>query len=166
MQSPADISAALFSLGNTTRAQQQQKNNKKQTTEDALKFYQDAANLTTSPTLKIRAHLNQLSLLIETKQLAQVQALLPEIKAQLPKLPPNQTAVPARINLAQSLMKLPTPEMKEGAEQLSQAVGLAKRIGDQRAEAYALGNLAALYEQTGQLSNAKELTNQAVVIEK
>jgi hypothetical protein len=63
-------------------------------------------------------------------------------------------------------MKLPTPEMKEAAEQLSQAVGLAKRIGDQRAEAYALGNLAALYEQTGQLSNAKELTNQAVVIEK
>ena len=164
LQSPADISAALFSLGNTTRAQQQQKNNKKQTTEDALKFYQDAANLTTSPTLKIRAQLNQLSLLIETKQLAQVQALLPEIKAQLPKLPPNQTAVHARINLAQSLMKLPTPEMKEAAEQLSQAVGLAKGIGDQRATAYALGNLAALYEQTGQLSNAKELTNQALVL--
>lgn len=61
-------------------------------------------------------------------------------------------------------MKLPTPEMKEAAEQLSQAVGLAKRIGDQRAEAYVLGNLAALYEQTGQLSNAKELTNQALVL--
>ena len=89
LQSPADISAALFSLGNSNRAQQQKKNNKKQTTEDVLKFYQAAANLTTSPTLKIRAQLNQLSLLIETKQLAQVQALLPEIKAQLPKLPPN-----------------------------------------------------------------------------
>ncbi len=164
LQSPADISAALFSLGNTTRAQQQQKNNKKQTTQNALKFYQDAANLTRSPTLKIRAQLNQLSLLIETKQLAQFQSLLPEIKAQIPRLAPNQTAVHARINLAQSLLKLPTPEMKEAAEQLSQAVGLAKSIKDQRAEAYAQGNLAALYEQTGQLNIAKELTNQALVL--
>lgn len=160
LESPNDIAAAQFSLGNTSRAQQQKTDQKQQT---ALKYYQDAA-ITKSPALKIRVQLNQLSLLVETQQWAEVKTLLPEIKSQFPKLAPNQTAVHARINLAQSLMKLPTPETKEAAEQLSAAVGLAKRIGDGRATAYALGNLGALYEQTGQLNNAKELTNQALVL--
>lgn len=161
LESSNEIAAAQFSLGNTIRAQQQKTDQKQQT---ALKLYQDAANLTTSPTLKIRAQLNQLSLLVETKQLTEVKTLLSEIKSQLPKLAPNQTAVHARINLAQSLLKLPTPERKEAAEQLSAAVGLAKGIGDKRTTAYALGNLGALYEQTGQLNEAKELTNQALVL--
>ena len=161
LESPNEIAAAQFSLGNTIRAQQQKIDRKQQT---ALKLYQDAASLTTSPTLKIRAQLNQLSLLAETQQWAEVKTLLPEIKIQITKLAPNQTAVHARINLAQSLLKLPTPERKEAAEQLSAAVGLAKRIGDKRTTAYALGNLGALYEQTGQLNDAKELTNQALVL--
>lgn len=161
LESPNEIAAAQFSLGNTIRAQQQKTDQKQQT---ALKLYQDAASLTTSPTLKIRAHLNQLSLLVEIKKWAETKTLLPEIKSQIPKLAPNQTAVHARINLAQSLLKLPTPERKEAAEQLAAAVGLAKKIGDERTTAYALGNLGALYEQTGQLNEAKELTNQALVL--
>lgn len=159
--SPNEIAAAQLSLGNTTRSQQQKTDQIQQT---ALKLYQESASLTKSPSLKIRAQLNQLSLLIETQKWAEVKTLLPEIKSQITKLAPNQTAVHARINLAQSLLKLPTPERKEAAEQLSQAVGLAKRIGDKRTTAYALGNLGALYEQTGQLKEAKELTNQALVL--
>lgn len=161
LESPNDIAAAQFSLGNTTRTQQQKTDQKQQT---ALKYYQDAAIITKLPALKIRAQLNQLGLLVETQHWAEVKTLLPEIKSQLPKLAPNQTAVHARINLAQSLLKLPTPETKEAAEQLSQAVGLSKQIGDGRATAYALGNLGALYEQTGQLNDAKQLTNQALVL--
>ena len=44
------------------------------------------------------------------------------------------------------------------AQILATAVQQARSLGDQRAEAYALGNLGRLYEQNGQLSSAKELT--------
>lgn len=159
LQSRNEIAAAQFSLGNNSRTQE--KIDPKQQT--ALKYYQDAA-LTTSPTLKIRAELNQLSLLVATQQWEEVKTLLPEIKSQFDKLPPNQTLVNARINLAQSLIKLPTPETKEAAKQLSEAIRLAKYIKDDRTTAYAQGNLGALYEQTGQLNEAKELTNQALAL--
>lgn len=161
LKSPNDIAAAQFSLGNTIRTEPQKTAQRQQ---KVLNLYQEAASLTKSPTLKIRAQLNQLSILVETKQWAEVKTLLPEIKSQIPKLAPNQTAVQARINLAQSLLKLQIPERQEAAEQLSAAVELAKRMGDQRTTAYALGNLGALYEQTGQLNDAKELTNQALVL--
>jgi tetratricopeptide (TPR) repeat protein len=156
LRSPSDISAALFSLGNTTRAQQ--------TTQAALEFYQQAAEATTSPTTKVQAQLNQLSLLLETKQLSEAQNLWLQIQPQLVKLPLNRAAVYARINVAQSLMKLSTSESKEAAQLLATAVQQAKRLGDQRATAYALGNLGRLYEQTGQLSSAKELTEQALLL--
>jgi CHAT domain-containing protein len=161
LKSSNDIASAQFSLGNTSRTQQKKIDQKQQT---ALKYYQDAANLTTSPSLKIRAQINQLSLLVETQQWAEVKTLLPEIKSQFSKLSPNQTTVNARINLAQSLIKLPTPETQEAATQLSAAISLAKQIGDQRATAYAKGNLGALYEKTGQLNEAKKLTNEALVL--
>ena len=165
LQSPANISAALFSLGNTTRAQQKQKTDKtQQTAQKALEFYQEAAELATTPPIKMRAQLNQLSLLVETKQASEAQALLPKIQSQLSSLPSNRTAVYARINLAQSLMKLSPSDINEAAQQLAVAVQLAKTLGDQRATAYALGNLAGLYEQTQQLSNAKDLTDQALLL--
>ena len=53
LQSPQNVSAALFSLGNTARAQQDPK--------AALNFYQQAAQISTETT-KIQAQLNQLSL--------------------------------------------------------------------------------------------------------
>jgi CHAT domain-containing protein len=37
-------------------------------------------------------------------------------------------------------------------------------LGDKRAEAYALGSLGSLYEQTGQLSEAQKLTQQALIL--
>jgi CHAT domain-containing protein len=156
LRSPSDISAALFSLGNTTRAQQ--------TTQAALEFYQQAAEATTSPTTKVQAQLNQLSLLLETKQLSEAQNLWLQIQPQLVNLPLNRAAVYARINVAQSLMKLSTSESKEAAQLLATAVQQAKRLGDQRGTAYALGNLGRLYEQTGQLSSAKELTEQSLLL--
>ncbi len=165
VQSPPDISAALFSLGNTLRAQGNGNTDPTRTpTEDALKFYQQATDVSTSPTTKIQAQINQLSLLVETKKFSEAQALWPQVQSQLAKLPPTRTAVYARINLAQSLMKLSTSEMNEAAQQLATAVQQAKRLGDQRATAYALGNLGRLYEQTGQLSNAQDLTNQALLV--
>jgi CHAT domain-containing protein len=185
LQSPPEISATLFSLGNTVRAQRNVNTDKTRRIEnDALSFYQKAAEVSTSPTTRIQAQLNQLSLLVETKeakklseaQVLEAQALWPQIRSQLGNLPPNRTGVYARINLAQSLMKLSTSEtnvssprgaleeVNEAAQLLATAVQHAKDLGDQRATAYALGNLGGLYEQTGQLGGAQELTNQALLV--
>lgn len=98
------------------------------------------------------------------------QSLLPQISSQIANLPPSRTAVYARINFAQSLTRLKRSrsttslEWSEIAQELATAVQQAKSLGDPRAEAYALGNLGGLYEQTRQWSDAQKLTQQALVL--
>ena len=162
LQSPQDTTAAFFSLGNTARAQQD--------TKAALAFYQQAVNVSNSLTSKIQPQLNQLSLLLDTEQLSDAQALWPQIQAQISELPPSRTAVYARINFAQSLTRLrqanaaSAPSWSEIAQLLATAVQQAKSLRDQPAESYALGSLGGVYEQNQQLSDAKELTQQALLI--
>jgi CHAT domain-containing protein len=170
LKSPSDISATLLSLGNTARAQQD--------TKAALAFYQQAATASTSPILRNQAQLNQLSLFLDTRQLSAAQALLSQIQPQVVctgsietcPYPPSRTAVYAGINLAQSLIRLKktstvsSPSWTEIGQLLASAVQQAKSIKDQRAEAYALGHLGGLYEQTQQLSIAQDLTEQALLI--
>ncbi len=164
LPSPQAVSDAQLSLGNTARAQAD--------TKAALEFYQKAAAASTSPTKRIQAQLNQLSLLLEPeqKQLSEAQALWPQIPSQIAKLPPSRTAVYARINLAQSLTQLKqntttdTPSWLDIAQLLSTGVQQAESLKDQRAVSYALGSLGGLYEQTKQLSNAQNLTEKALLI--
>jgi tetratricopeptide (TPR) repeat protein len=61
------VSEALFNLGNTARLQHD--------TKTALHYYQQAASASVDATTRIQAYLNQLSLLIETKRLADALAL-------------------------------------------------------------------------------------------
>lgn len=162
LKSPSDISAALLGLGNTARSQQD--------TQAALEFFQQAAAASTSPITRTQAQLNQLSLLLQTESWSGVQALWPQIKAQIANLPPSRTVVYARINFAQSLIRFKqtrterTPSWPEIGKLLATAVQQAKSIKDQRAEAYALGHLGGLYEQTQQLSSAQDLTQQALLL--
>ena len=173
LESPADISATLLSLGNTARSQEDAK--------AALAFYDRSATKATDATTKLQAQLNSLSLLIDRQQLSAAQALLPQIKSEIANLPASRNTVYAKINFAQSLMKLGSQNRAEGAEEgggekplasqplyiaqiLAQAVQQAKSLKDQRAEAYALGNLGKLYQQTQQLSSAQELTQQALIL--
>jgi len=178
LPSPPDISAALLSLGNTLRLQQN--------TDDALKFYQKAAEITGSPTTRIQAQVNQLSLIVDggvkSSLWSLAQPLLPQIQAQLADLPPSRIAVSARINFAQSLLKMeeagrkredktsdsPVPlgpsRFQEIAQIQATAIQQAKSLGDPRSQAYALGSLGGLYEKAGQLSEAQELTQQALVL--
>jgi CHAT domain-containing protein len=183
------ISAVLFSLGNTTRAQQKGKTETtRQLTESALSYYQQAAAKTTSPTTKLQAQLNQLSLIVDNinqncssanyaclvqgENLSKTQNLLSQIQSQLNNLPANRTAVYAQINLAQSLLKLSSlspffrenQPVKQAAQLLAKAVQQARKLGDQRAVAYALGSLGNLYEKTGQINNALEITNQSLLL--
>ncbi len=69
LKSSPDISAALFSLGNTARASFGGTSLTQQDTKAALSFYQQAATSSSSQITKIQAQLNQLSLLLETNQL-------------------------------------------------------------------------------------------------
>lgn len=155
LDSPQDVSAALFSLGNTAQVQQDLKG--------AIEFYQQAAAIAPNPTTKVQAQINQLSLLVNTEQTAAAQILLPQIQTQLANLSPSQTTIYARIHLAQSLLKLKTaPETI--AQICATAVQQAKDLASKRAESFALGTLAKVYEQTKQWPIAQNLTQQALII--
>ncbi len=165
LKSAADISAALFSLGNTARTQQN--------TKTALTFYEQAATSSSSAITKIQAQLNQLSLLLEMNELSAAQALSPQIADQITALPLSSKSIYAQIEFAQSLMKLDKdvvagnksiPNSLPIAQALATSVQQAKNLGDQRAEAYALGTLGGLYEQNQQLVIAKNLTQQALLL--
>ncbi|HEY9607946.1 tetratricopeptide repeat protein, partial [Allocoleopsis sp.] len=162
LQSSSDISAILLSLGNTARTQQD--------TEAALEFYQQATESSTSPLSRAQAQLNQLSLLLDTKQVSNAQALASQIQAEISNLPSNRAAVYAQINFAQSLTRLgqmsttSTFSSREIGQILAKALQQAKTLNDARTQAYALGQLGAVYEQTQQFQNAQDLTEQALLI--
>jgi CHAT domain-containing protein/tetratricopeptide (TPR) repeat protein len=159
---PNDIGLILLSLGNNSRVQQ--KNS------EAITFYQQADKISTSPLTKIQAQLNHLSLIIETEKKSETQKLtqnfITQIQSQLEQIPPSRASIYARINFAQSLIKL--GQGKQYASilptLLATAVQQASNLGDKRAESYALGKLANLYEINQQITEARTLTQQALAI--
>jgi CHAT domain-containing protein len=156
-QDEPDISGILLSLGNTARAQGE--------TDTALAFYQQAATTAPSLTAKTQIQLIQLSLLVEANRQEDAQRLLPPLQSQLAKLLPGRLAVYARINLAQSLIRMGGKEaepLSTSAQALATAVQQSRSLGDRRAESYALGTLGSLYERTHQWDDAKTLTQQAL----
>ena len=155
LNSPQNISAALFSLANTARVERD--------FPTAIKLYQQAALTAANPVTKVQAEINQLSLLVTTKDTATAKELLPQITTQLDKLPPSQTNIYARLHLVQSLLKLKSkPETL--AKISATAVQQAQTLADKRAESFALGTLGNIYEQTKQFANAEKLTKQALTI--
>jgi CHAT domain-containing protein len=185
LSSPSDMAAALLSLGNTARVQQQG--------DAALQFYQQAAATQGYPTTRIQALVNQLSLMAEGTIQQDISSRLPplltQIQAQLTDLPLNRISVYARINLAQNLMKLGNlkqegiqgregdnvaqrnpqdnfsiPNQREIAQILATAIQQASTLGDQQAEAYAVGSLGGLYEKSKQWTEAQKLTQKALVL--
>ncbi len=166
LQDPEAISAAQFSLGNTARAQQDQL--------AAITFYQQAA--VSAPTLlaAIQAQINQLSLLATSEHPTDAIALMDRIQAQLVKLPPSRDSLYAQINVAQTAIMLSawngnTPATATSMRQsiaslLVQTAQQAKMLQDKPAEAYALGTLGSLYEQSQQWADAQQLTQQAILL--
>ncbi|MBD2729109.1 CHAT domain-containing protein [Nostoc sp. FACHB-892] len=162
LQDKEAIADILLSLGNTARVQQD--------TQTAIKLYQQTIKTASSPTTRIQAQANQLRLLLETDQLSAFQTLSSQIKTQLNDLPVSRTAISARINFAQSLMQFRkktaanTPSSLDIAQLLATAIEQAKSLQDKRTQSYALGVLGQVYEQTQQLSDAQNLTQQALLI--
>ena len=219
---------ALLELGNTEQAWRKRamaigkEEEAQEYYQTALNYYQQAATVSDLPILPLQAKLNQLSLLVETKNLSDILPLLPEIKSVIALLPPSRTTVYAQLNFARSLtylrsreiscsvstpsyLKIDTgtrdapdaekgilihggenfligttsclgslpsalegeslievPSWKEIAQIIATALQQAQSLQDYRAQSYALGQLGGLYELTGQLSEAQNLTQQAL----
>ncbi|KAB8315033.1 CHAT domain-containing protein [Tolypothrix campylonemoides VB511288] len=161
LNSTPDIGETLFRLGNTARAIGD--------FEAALAFYQQATNTSKDPRTQLEAQLNQLSLLVTTKQQQPALSLLPQIQARLSNLPPSRAVIYAQVNFVESLTKLSIVfDKKQNTKDISQilvrAVQQARELKDSRGESYALGQLGHLYEQTQQWSEALSLTQQALVL--
>ena len=156
LQLPQEISLTEFSLGNTTRALSN--------INDAIAHYENAAKIASNPLTKVQAQINQLSLLLENKNTTDVQTLhlIPKIQSQLATLPTNQAGIYASINFARTISKI--GNKKDIANILASSVQQARTIGSERAESYALGSLAEVYEQNNQSKEARNLTQQALFI--
>jgi CHAT domain-containing protein/tetratricopeptide (TPR) repeat protein len=206
LQQPEAVATAQFKLGNVTWTEalinlshsnltvaeaaalikQAQQGDRRVDTEQAEKFdtatlqvlqlYRQAA--ATSLTIQLPAQLNQLRVLIETERRVDANQLLPSVQQLVSSLPIGHGAIEARINLAQSLVKLnskgaseeqltpPLPSPEEIAQLLTVTIQQAKELQDPRAESYALGYLGELYEKTGQLQEAQQMTRQALRLAK
>ncbi len=154
--------AILLSLGNTALAQQQP--------DTALKYYQQVVDQAQPGLIKTQAQLNLLNLAINQQQWPTAQLLQAQIRPQIASLPLSRNAIYAQIHYIQSLGHL---HRHRGTNALSWAeiarlaadtVQAARQLQDIRAEAYALGNLAAIYEQAQQWPEAIALTRRALTL--
>jgi CHAT domain-containing protein len=187
LNSPQEQAATYLSIGNTakTLAENERVRRKREKYyQEAVNAYIQAAKLTASPITQQQAQLNQLSLLLkqakyDPEKYAEAKAFWLSLNLQDAKFPPTRTGIYEQINYAQSLAELNQPEKFQQKQDsqlpsfnqidliLEQAATQAKNLGDKEAEAYAIGNRGALYEQRGSkedLSQAEKFTRQALNI--
>jgi CHAT domain-containing protein len=109
----SEIAGVHLSLGNTARV--------RRNFEEALQHYQRAAE-SAIVTTKIRAQLNQLSLLVKRQSWSEVPNLVSKIQSSLNELPASRTAVEDRINLAQSLICFKEPTLSDEEQERSSPI--------------------------------------------
>jgi CHAT domain-containing protein len=99
---------------------------------------------------------------LESRLKEDQRALQSEIESNLGTLAPSRAAVYARINFAESLIQ---SEQTEKAEPLLKAtLQQARSVQDNRATTYTLGYLGKLYYKLGRLTQATQLTRQALIL--
>lgn len=169
------IAQTYLSLGNASRASIDvlsqlpgQEETNQSLIEAATTYYRQAESESDNPIIQIQAVLNHLSLLTEVGDWEAAMQLYPTIQPQLDRLPPGRPAVYARVNYAQSLMRLNNGQ-PEGAiawtdiaQELTTAYQAARNLEDIRAQSFTLGHLGELYEQTAQWQESQDLTRQAL----
>ena len=179
LNSPSEIAATYLSIGKTyhsftTKEAEPIRNKREDNREKALEAYRQA--IASSPDLitQQQAKLNQLSLLLQLQQWSEAASLGQDILTQIANLPPNRSNIYAQINFAYGLIELldrdkpqppaeiKLPSVSEIDRILTTATENARILGDQRSEAYALGDRGRLYELTEQLLLAEQSTQQAI----
>ena len=161
---PANRQAAYFQLGNTLLEQQRMG--------PALAQFRQAAAIPGG--VQLSALLHQLKLLIQMGQRSQteptvsqtvsqtVAQTVAQIRSQLTTLSPTTTTIYAHIEFAEQLVQL--SQQPSAAKILAIAIQHAQQLHNHRAESYALGRLAYLYEQSKQWDHARELNQKAISI--
>ncbi|MBD2176091.1 CHAT domain-containing protein [Pseudanabaena sp. FACHB-1998] len=139
---------------------------------EARKFYVQAASLTNQDFNRLQSQLNLLSLEIDASRLDKAMDLRSQIANKVIDLPASSSAIRAKINYGQNLLKL--TQLASQAEHLSlrtesakifaDSVKQAESINDQYTLAYALGSLGSVYEQNQQAEEAINLTERAIAI--
>ncbi len=171
-------SSILLDLGNTERdILWRQQNLALSDFESAIDNYRDAIALATTPQLKLQAQLNLLGLFVRAEgnnNAIDPQVLAATILSRLDALPPSQTAIAMRINLACSAIRCDRIEQNKSSELslltlseietlLQEAQQQAEQFGDDRSLAYILGTWGKLYELSRTtLDEAKNYTQQAI----
>ena len=153
----------------------------------AADFYQRSAKSADLST-KNKAQLNLLSLGIQNQTLSRSNSkrdprLIADIKTNLAFLPLTRSNVYDRLNLVQSLIYLQPNTVEFSSPMVQQCPSLAnfevswgqiesevkialkqaKQLQDKPAIAYASGYLGTVYQQTGKLTQARRLTQQALL---
>ena len=150
--------ATYFSLGNNAKLKSEH--------QAAIAYYQQAANLTSQPLLKIEARLNLLSSSIDTNQ-QQFDVLLPQLQTDIASLPSSRPTIYAQVNLAN--VEIALADKSEFDRDTSQIEDLlqkslidARKLADSRAESSVLGTLGHFYERQQQSLTAQKYTQQAL----
>lgn len=136
----------------------------------ALHIYGELVSRAKTPTQRIEAQLNQLSLLIELQRWSSAHALLPDLSEQLATLPASRTAIYSRVNFAESVIKFNQGRPAEISEfpihslatLLAKGAQQAEALRDNRAASLVLGQLGQLYVTTQQWDDARAVTQKAI----
>lgn len=118
LQSNLELSTALVSLGNTQVALGKRKENyndqKAAETryDNALKYYQEAIAISTTPLVNLQAKLNLLNLLTETSVKSSIDDLPKQIQSQIDRLPVLREVTYARLDFTRSLTCLKLQQLK------------------------------------------------------
>ncbi len=171
-QLPKERAETLLELGNLVRS--------RENSQAALDYYQQALqvcnNLQACGSIVDRIQLAKLSLAVELDRLEDVLTIWQDIANNLRQTPADRANIYNKIYLTRNLILLKQkgekdpeiinhlPNSEEIAAILTDAIEEAKEMGDQRAEAYATGSLAEIYERDRQWEKAQQLTEQALLL--
>ena len=136
---------------------------------EAIELYQQLQS-SKLPLVKVQAQINLYKLQSAQNIAPNTLEFIGQIDKQLCAISPNRKTIYAYINLAETIRieqtssQLDRQILLATARMIATAIGQARTIKDNRAEAQALGELGNLYELTDRHSEAKTLTKQALVI--
>ncbi|MEM9903751.1 MAG: CHAT domain-containing protein, partial [Cyanobacteria bacterium P01_D01_bin.44] len=161
LDQPLESSKTQLVLANTLRALGQP--------DAAIQVYESAIALSGNPLSRIGPQLNLLSLLVETQRWTAAETLTEVLRSPIQSLQASRSGVYSRVNFVETVWRLqqqhPSTQLfslEDLATLLATGGQHARTLQDERAEAFALGQLGQLYQHTQQWQSAKRLTQEAI----
>jgi CHAT domain-containing protein len=164
MRDRAAIDRINLSLGNTLAAI-----STAEAEQAAIETYQQIAT-DAAPLVRVQAQIDLYRLTSAQRIAPNTQVFLTATRKLLDPIAPSRNTVYAYINLAETIQtdrtnsRIDSDTLISVARLLTTAIEQARTIQDPRSEAQAIGSLGSLYALTKQYSEAKKLTQQALLI--